>query len=82
MIDQDEDYFCEINSWKPETCVDGVWTSNGVCFATCEESEIYLIDLGMRWKAVERARSMASLAHPTYRWENGRAVPIKPGDVS
>lgn len=71
-------------SWKPEVIADssGKWTGNALRFATSDEAECYVRDLYSRWTSVRETRVIESDELPNYRWENGRAAPMKPGEVA
>jgi hypothetical protein len=60
----------------------GLWTSNALRFATHDEAQMYALDLGCRWTAVRNARVVESEDPVTYAWVDGRARPLKPGDVA
>lgn len=57
-------------SWKPEVIADssGNWAGNGLCFATKEEAEAYVLDLSMRWLAVRETRVVESTDPVNYKW--------------
>jgi hypothetical protein len=62
------------------------WTGNGCRFATPEEAIAYATDLQGRWMGckggAENRRAAESVDPINYAWANGRAVPLKPGDVA
>ena len=57
-------------SWKPEVIADnsGKWCGNGLCFATRDEADHYVVDLAMRWTAVRDTRVVESAEPVNYRW--------------
>ena len=64
-------------SFKPEVLVDGQWSTNGLRFATAEEACGSVMQLRMRWWAVEDARTAESSDPVNYRFENNQNVPIE-----
>jgi len=64
-------------SWKPEVLVNGKWATNGLRFATQEEAFGSVMELRMRWWAVEDARTAESEDPVNYRFENNQNVPIE-----
>jgi hypothetical protein len=61
-------------SWAPEAITDsGQWAGNRLRFATKEEAETYLAELG----SVRSTRVVESSDPVNYRWENGQLVPHK-----
>lgn len=69
-------------SYRPEVIADsgGKWTSNAVRFATKEEADAYVLDLGLRWTSVRRTRVVECDRPVNYRWVDGRLSFIKKAD--
>jgi len=65
-------------SFAPEVIADGSgkWCGNALRFPTREEAEANVRDLEMRWFAVRDTRVVESDDAPTYRYVDGRLVPI------
>jgi hypothetical protein len=57
-------------SWKAEVIADtyGKWCGNGLCFATEQEAQSYVLDLAMRWTAVRDTRTVESPDAVTHKW--------------
>jgi hypothetical protein len=61
-------------SWVREAIADsGQWAGNCLRFATKEEAQTYLAELGL----VRSTRVVESSDPVNYRWENGQLVPDK-----
>jgi hypothetical protein len=59
-------------SWAPQAITDaGQWAGNRLRFATKEEAETYLVELGL----VRSTRIVESSDPVNYRWEKGQLVP-------
>jgi hypothetical protein len=73
----------EVRSFAPEVIADSSlkWAGNAVRFATETEAQMYALDLACRWTAVRETRVVPSHEPVTYAWEDGKLVPVKPGDV-
>jgi hypothetical protein len=69
-------------SWKPEVCVSGEWSSNGLRFATRAEAEAsgreYYRDAinASRWYVPTDSRATESSDPVNYRFENGSNVSL------
>lgn len=63
-------------SWKPEVLVDGVWSRNGLVFATKNEAEDNARALMRRWFWVEDARAVEVSEPVNYLWLGGAPVPV------
>ena len=63
-------------AYRPEVIADssGKWCSNGLVFATKQESDSYVDDLRWRWTAVTDTRSSWVDDPATYRWITGRGA--------
>lgn len=61
-------------SYKAEVIADssGKWVSNALVFATEDEAERYVHDLGWRWTAVRETRVVESDEKVNARWDSGK----------
>jgi hypothetical protein len=66
-------------SWKVEvkTYGENKWSSNGLRFATEDEAKEAAKDLAARWTMLEHWRTERSFDAVNYKWENGKAEPVR-----
>jgi hypothetical protein len=63
-------------SWKSEVIADssGKWYGNGLTFATKDEAQQYVYDLGTRWTSVQETRVIESSEPASHLWLNGKLM--------
>lgn len=64
-------------SWAPQVKVGGIWSGNGLRFATQQEAHGNVRDLFMRWTLVEDTRTVESPDPVNYAWVDGHLVNLE-----